>query len=195
MSKKNKLNIRDNRNKRSGNLSVVPAKSAKTSLKSQLLDDKNIPIEQVKSMCGRDSYTAKAKMQGLYIAITASIRKFRQENRDSGFDALRNHLLENFPTVFEGISQYAGNLGKIISADPQWSNAYYNNLSLIELAEQRMSEVLNKEDIEDSLKVSAYEKVWKYELAKRQIENDQSINKDNNKIELNVNISVEDDDE
>jgi hypothetical protein len=160
-----------------------------------MLDDKNIPVEQVAKMCGRDSYTSKAKMQGLYIAITASIRKFRQENRDSGFDALRTHLLENFPTVFEGISQYAGNVGKIISADPQWCNAYYNNLSLIELAEQRMSEVLNKEDIDDNLKISAYDKVWKYELAKRQLDKEQTQNNEDNKVELNVNISVGDDDE
>lgn len=177
MSRKNKLSIKDNRNKRAGNLSVVPASSAKASLKSQLLDDKNIPVEQVAKMCGRDSYTSKAKMQGLYIAITASIRKFRQENRDSGFDALRTHLIENFPTVFEGISQYAGNVGKIISADPQWCNAYYNNLSLIELAEQRMSEVLNKEDIDDNLKVSAYDKVWKYELAKRALDKEKDDEK------------------
>lgn len=195
MSRKNKLKIKDNRNKRAGNLSVIPAQSAKTSVKSQMLDDKNIPIEQVNSMAGRDSYTAKAKKQGLYIAITASIRKFRQENRDSSFDALRTHLLENFPTVFEGISQYPGNVGKIISGDPQWSNAYYNNLSLIELAEQRMSEVLNKEDIDDNLKVSAYDKVWKYELAKRQLDKEQSNENETNRVELNVNISVEDDDE
>lgn len=195
MSRKNKLSIKDNRNKRAGNLSVVPASSAKASLKSQLLDDKNIPVEQVAKMCGRDSYTAKAKTQGLYIAITASIRKFRQENRDSGFDALRTFLLENYPSVFEGLSKYAGNVGKIISADPQWCNAYYNNLSLIELAEQRMSEVLNKEDIDDNLKVSAYDKVWKYELAKRQLDKEQSQENENNRVELNVNISVEDDDE
>lgn len=195
MSRKNKLKIKDNRNKRAGNLSVIPAQSAKTSVKSQMLDDKNIPIEQVNSMAGRDSYTAKAKKQGLYIAITASIRKFRQENRDSSFDALRTHLLENFPTVFEGISTYPGNVGKIISGDPQWSNAYYNNLSLIELAEQRMSEVLNKEDIDDNLKVSAYDKVWKYELAKRQLDKEQSQENEDNKVELNVNISVGDDDE
>lgn len=195
MGRKNKLSIKDNRNKRAGNLSVIPAHSAKTSVKSQMLDDKNIPIEQVNSMAGRDSYTAKAKKQGLYIAITASIRKFRQENRDSSFDALRTFLLENYPSVFDGISQYAGNVGKIISADPQWCNAYYNNLSLIELAEQRMSEVLNKEDIDDNLKVSAYDKVWKYELAKRQLDKEQSQDNGNNRVELNVNISVEDDDE
>lgn len=191
MSKKNRLNIKDNRNKRAGTLSVVPAKSAKPSIKSQLLDDKRIPVEAVKSLPGRESYTFKAKSQGLYIAITASIRKFRQENRDSGFDALRTHLLDNFPTVFEGISQYSGNVGKIISGDPQWCNAYYNNLSLIELAEQRMSEVLNKENIDDNLKISAYDKVWKYELAKRELEKTKEETTDNNNLEINFTFNDE----
>lgn len=191
MSKKNRLNIKDNRNKRAGTLSVVPAKSAKPSIKSGLLDDKRIPVEAVKSLPGRESYSFKAKSQGLYIAITASIRKFRQENRDSGFDALRTHLLDNFPTVFEGISQYAGNVGKIISGDPQWCNAYYNNLSLIELAEQRMSEVLNKEDLEDNIKISAYDKVWKYELAKRELEKTKEETTDNNNLEINFTFSDE----
>lgn len=191
MSKKNRLNIKDNRNKRAGTLSVVPAKSAKPSIKSGLLDDKRIPVEAVKSLPGRESYSFKAKSQGLYIAITASIRKFRQENRDSGFDALRTHLLDNFPTVFEGISQYSGNVGKVISGDPQWCNAYYNNLSLIELAEQRMSEVLNKENIDDNLKISAYDKVWKYELAKRELEKTKEETTDNNNLEINFTFNDE----
>ena len=58
-----------------------------------------------------------------------------------------------------------------------------------------MSEVLNKEDIDDNLKVSAYDKVWKYELAKRQLDKEHTQNNEDNKVELNVNISVEDDDE
>ena len=58
-----------------------------------------------------------------------------------------------------------------------------------------MSEVLNKEDIDDNLKISAYDKVWKYELAKREMEKEQSQDNGNSKVELNVNISVEDDDE
>jgi len=192
---RNKLKIRDNRNKRIGVLAVVPTPSARTPKKSMMLDDKNIDVNTVKSMKGGKSYSEKAKMQGLYICITAGIRKFRQENRDSTFSDLYVYLQENFPTVFQNMSSNASNVAKIISADPQWSQAYFCNLSLIELAEQRMSEVLTDESIDNSTKINAYDKVWKYELAKRQLDKDQAQNNDDNKVELNVNISVGDDDE
>jgi hypothetical protein len=191
----NKLRIKDNRNKRIGQLAVVPTPSARTPQKSLMLDNKNIDVNSVQSMKGGKSYSEKAKMQGLYITITASIRKFREANRDSTFSQLYQHLIDNFPTVFENMSSHPSNVSKIISADPQWSQAYFCNLSLIELAEQRMSEVLTDESIDNSTKINAYDKVWKYELAKRQLDKDQTQNNEDNKVELNVNISVEDDDE
>lgn len=178
---KNKLKIKDNRHKRNGQLCVVPTPSSRTPQKSLLLDDKNIDINTVKSMRGKKSYSEIAKIQGLYICITAGIRKFRQENRDSTFADLYVYLQDNFPTVFQNMSSNASNVAKIISADPQWSQAYFCNLSLIELAEQRMSEVLTDETIDNSTKINAYDKVWKYEIAKRQMEkNTEKTEEDNN---------------
>lgn len=191
----NKLRIKDNRNKRIGQLAVVPTPSARTPKKSMLLDDKNIDVNSVQSMKGGKSYSERAKMQGLHICISAGIRKFRQENRDSTFADLYVYLQNNFPSVFNGMSAHPSNVAKIISADKDWSQAYFCNLSLIELAEQRMSEVLTDESIDNNTKINAYDKVWKYELAKRQLDKDQTQNNEDNKVELNVNISVEDDDE
>jgi len=185
MNKKNKLKIRDNRNKRAGQLAVTPCPSSRTPKKSLLMDDKNIDMNSVNKMRGHKSYSEKAKMQGLYIAVTAGIRKFRQENRDSTFADLYNYLQDNFPTVFEGMSSHPSNVSKIIGADPQWSQAYFCNLSLIELAEQRMSEVLNDENIDNNTKIAAYDKVWKVEIAKRQLDKDTDKNvDDNNKVEI-----------
>lgn len=174
---RNQLRIKDNRNKRTGVLAVVPTPSARTPKKSMLLDDKNIDANTVKSMKGGKSYSEKAKMAGLYICITAGIRKFRQENRDSTFADLYVYLQNNFPSVFSGMSSNASNVAKIISADPQWSQAYFCNLSLIELAEQRMSEVLTDESIDNNTKINAYDKVWKYELAKRQLDKEKEDEK------------------
>lgn len=192
---RNQLRIKDNRNKRIGQLAVVPTPSARTPKKSMLLDDKSIPEEKVNSMKGGKSYSERAKKQGLYICIAAGIRKFRQENRDSTFSDLYVYLQENFYSVFGNMSSHPSNVAKIISADPQWSQAYFCNLSLIELAEQRMSEVLTDESIDNNTKINAYDKVWKYELAKRQLDKEQTQNNEDNKVELNVNISVGDDDE
>ena len=187
----NKLRIKDNRNKRIGQLAVVPTPSARTPQKSLMLDNKNIDVNSVQSMKGGKSYSEKAKMQGLYITITASIRKFREANRDSTFSQLYQHLIDNFPTVFENMSSHPSNVSKIISADPQWSQAWFCNLSLVELAEQRMLEVLTKEDIDDSTKIIAYDKVKKYAIAEKQMEQAQKESSNNNDIEIQFTFSDE----
>ena len=173
----NKLKIRDNRNKRIGQLAVVPCSSARTPIKSQMLDDKNIDVKDVQSMKGAKSFSQKAKEQGLYICICASIRKFREANRDSTFSQLYQHLIDNFPSVFEGMSSHPSNISKYISGDAGWSQAWFCNLSLIELAEQRMSEVLTDESIDNNTKINAYDKVWKYELAKRALDKEKEDEK------------------
>lgn len=188
---RNQLKIKDNRNKRIGVLAVTPTPSARTPQKSLLLDDKNIDVNTVKSMRGGKSYSEKAKMQGLYICITAGIRKFRQENRDSTFADLYVYLQDNFPTVFENMSSNPSNVAKIISADPQWSQAYFCNLSLIELAEQRMSEVLTDESIDNNTKINAYDKVWKYEIAKRQMDKNTEKETDDNNLSIKFTFGEE----
>ena len=194
MSRKNKN--KQDKYRRDARLSVVPPKSgkAKTYKKAEMLDNKDIDDSAVSHIVGRKSYGQKAREQGLYIVICSAIRKFRQENRDCTFADLNVFLQENFPSVFETIFNYPQNLSKIISGDKGWCAAYYSSgLTLIELAEQRMYEVLEKEELDDGLKINAYDKVFKYELARKEMEADQ--NNTDNKLEFNVNISVEDDNE
>lgn len=193
-----KLGIKNNRNKRAGTLAVTPCPSVAKQgpKKSLLLDDKNIDTDVVNHICGAKSFSQKAKEQGLYIAICAGIRKFRQDNRDSTFKQLRVYLVENFPTVFENISEHESNVSKMIAGDRGFSQAYFSSgLTLLELAEQRMYEVLEKEELEDNIKINAFDKVTKWEQAKYQLDKEQSQENGNNRVELNVNISVEDDDE
>lgn len=191
-----KLRNKDNRNKRAGTLAVTPCPSAakKEPKKSLMLDDKNIDVDVVNHIRGAKSFSQKAKEQGLYIAICTGIRKFRQANRDSTFKQLRVYLVDTFPSVFMTLSEHESNVSKMIAGDRGWSQAYFSSgLTLIELAEQRMYEVLEKEELEDNIKISAFDKVTKWEQARKEMETEQ-INSDN-KIELNVNISLEEDDE
>lgn len=194
MSKNKKLSVANSRYKRRGQLAVAPTPSAYQAKRTKLLDDKRNDMDKVNSLGGRKSYSQIAKTQGLYISICSAIRWFKQNNQDCTFKSLYVYLHSQFPTVFEKEDMHESNFAKIISGDTGWSQAYFSR-SLLELAEQRMSEVLNADYLDDNTKMVAYDKVWKVELAKRQLDAEQSVENKDNKVELNVNISVEDDDE
>lgn len=191
-------NFKNSKYKRDARLAVIPTISGakREPKKAAILDKVDTNLDSVANIVGRKSYGQKAREQGLYINICAGIRKFRQENRDSTFAELAIFLKDNYPTIFDNdnIIKYPQNLSKVIAGDRGWSSAYFSSgLTLIELAEQRMYEVLEKEEIEDNIKISAFDKVTKWEQAKKALETE--ANSDDNRVELNVNISVGDDDE
>ena len=173
-----KYKSKNNKYNRSGRLSVIPAPSVagKEPKKAALLNDWKSDENKVNKMVGRKSYAEKAKMQGLYLAITSRIRQFRQKGgRDCTFDQLGKMLNEEFPTVFDHPFTYPQNLSKAIAASKEWSNAYYGgDLTLIQLAEERMYGLLQKEDLDDNIIVSAYDKVFKYEFAKKELEQEKT---------------------
>lgn len=191
--KESNLKIENNLSSRSNRLAVTPCKSArKADVRASIMDDKNIDNSILKNVPGRHSYAEKAREQGLYIATCAAIRKFRVENRDSTYKEVGEYLVKMFPTIFKPF-KYASNVSKTINSDIGWTRAYFSSgLNLVELAEQRMYEVLEKEDIDDSIKINAYDKINKYEQYKKELELN---NNDDADLEINVNISGCDDNE
>ena len=83
-----------------------------------------------------------------------------------------------FSSVFTDEQMHWGNFKKKIEQDVGWTNAYYCcQTQLIDLAKDRLYEVLSKEDIDDSTVISAYDKVMKYSLAEQSkaTDNDKDI--------------------
>ena len=168
---------------RDGRLAVQPNTLNKSVVlkKADMLDDKETMFD-VPHTAGRKSYVQKAKEQGLYFLIKAQIRKFRIENKDSSAADLYAYIQPLFPTVFDDKDMNAGNFKKKIEQDAGWCNAYYCCQSeLIDLANDRMYELLSKDDVADKDIINAYDKVKKYALAEKQLNS--TINNDNTDLE------------
>ena len=168
---------------RDGRLAVQPNTLNKSVVlkKADMLDDKETMFD-VPHTAGRKSYVQKAKEQGLYFLIKAQIRKFRIENKDSSAADLYAYIQPLFPTVFDDEDMNAGNFKKKIEQDEGWCNAYYCCQSeLIDLANDRMYELLSKDDVADKDIINAYDKVKKYALAEKQLNS--TINNDNTDLE------------
>ena len=165
MSRRNKKKNRD------GRLAVQPNTLNQSVVlkKADMLDDKE-EMFNVPHTVGRKSYVQKAKEQGLYFLIKAQIRKYRIANKDSSYADLYKYIQPMFPTVFDDEDMNAGNFKKKIEQDEGWSNAFYCcQTELIDLAKDRMYELLSKDGLDDDKVLSAYDKVMKYALAERQL--------------------------
>ena len=165
MSRRNKKKNRD------GRLAVQPNTLNQSVVlkKADMLDDKE-EMFNVPHTVGRKSYVQKAKEQGLYFLIKAQIRKYRIANKDSSYADLYKYIQPMFPTVFDDEDMNAGNFKKKIEQDEGWSNAFYCcQTELIDLAKDRMYELLSKDSLDDDKVLSAYDKVMKYALAERQL--------------------------
>ena len=166
MSRKYKKKNRD------GRLAVQPNPLNQSVVlkKADMLNDKE-KMFNVPHTAGRKSYIQKAKEQGLYLLIKAQIRKFRVANKDSSYADLYKYIQPLFPTVFDDEDMNAGNFKKKIEQDEGWSNAFYCcQTELIDLANDRMYDILSSEKTDDKTIVAAYDKVMKYDLAKKQLE-------------------------
>ena len=168
---------------RDGRLAVQPNTLNQSVVlkKADMLDDKETMFD-VPHTAGRKSYVQKAKEQGLYFLIKAQIRKFRIENKDSSAADLYAYIQPLFPTVFDDKDMNAGNFKKKIEQDAGWCNAFYCCQSeLIDLANDRMYELLSKDDVADKDIINAYDKIKKYALAEKQLNS--TINNDNTDLE------------
>ena len=159
---------------RDGRLAVQPNTLNQSVVlkKADMLDDKE-EMFNVPHTVGRKSYVQKAKEQGLYFLIKAQIRKYRIANKDSSYADLYTYIQPMFPTVFDDEDMNAGNFKKKIEQDEGWSNAFYCcQTELIDLAKDRMYELLSKDGLDDDKVLSAYDKVMKYALAEKQLSTD-----------------------
>lgn len=165
MSKRYKKKNRD------GRLAVQPNTLNQSVVlkKADMLDDKE-EMFNVPHTVGRKSYVQKAKEQGLYFLIKAQIRKYRIANKDSSYADLYKYIQPMFPTVFDDEDMNAGNFKKKIEQDEGWTNAFYCcQTELIDLANDRMYELLSKDNLDDDKVLSAYDKVMKYALAQKEM--------------------------
>ena len=167
------------RKKRNARLTVVPSPAnQKQCMKSALIDNNDTQTD-VSSLPGRKGYAEKCKQAGIFVRVSAHIRDFRTKNPDTSFMDLYKELHSAYSFIFDKDpnDMYGNNFQKVIEAEPAWCNAYYTNrVQLVELARQRVCEVLEKDSIDDATAIRAYDTVMKYEVA------DNSFSDEDNEI-------------
>ena len=158
---------------RNANLAVAPRAVVKESKKVEAVNNGADPFDESLKH-GKNGYAFKAQQAGDYRKVGAVIKKYRQENPDSTYLDVYEVLHNRFPWIFEKTREeikYGGNVSTFINNDTLWRNCYFiNSGELIALAEIRIAEILDKDDVEDNIVISAYDKLKKYELAERQLE-------------------------
>lgn len=171
-------NRRKNKALRNAKLAVAPRNAIHENKKSEAVNNGTDPFD--KSLkTGRKGYALKAQQAGDYRKVGAVIKNYRKENPDSTFKQVYAVLQKRFPWIFEHEEMESSNISSFINNDPLWRNCYFlNSTELMTLAEIRLAEVLEKDDLEDKVIISAYDKLKKYELAEKQLEN--MTNGDNN---------------
>lgn len=164
--------------KRNGSLAVVPPSAVYTSKKAELVNNGLDPFdESLKN--GKPSYAHQSQKSGDYRTIGAVIKEYREKNRDCTYEEMYAVLHKRFPWIFEKETMVSGNVSKIINGDPLWRDCYFANRSeMIALAEIRIKEILKKDNTEDNIIISAYDKLMKYELIEKQ-NNNENDNSDN----------------
>lgn len=156
-----------NKNARNAHLAVAPNPSTKQTKRSAAVD-KAGDIEGGAHSVGRLSYALKCKNQGVFIQVCVEIRKYRTDNPDSTFLQLwANVLHKNWPFIFEKDvkDMYAGNVQRMIDAEPEWAKAYYSPAGdLIGMAKYRIERILERDDVEDGTVIKAYDTLMKYDM-------------------------------
>lgn len=170
--KKNKTHSRNAR------LAVTPRAVVQESKKAEAVNNGLDPYDKSLDR-GRDSYSYKAQQAGDYRKVGAVIKKYREEHPDSSYVEVWGVLHDRFPWIFEKTKEevYSGNVAKMINNDNLWRNCYFvNKNELITLAEIRIAEILDRDDVDDKVVISAYDKLKKYELIEKE------LNQSNNNV-------------
>ena len=162
--------------KRNGNLAVSPNKNARQSKKTKALTSGKANMDDIKHMRGIQSYSTKAISMGIYEDIAYSIQMYREENPESSYvEVYRNVLNAKYPQLFKTPPDkvYSGNVSKIIQGDDLWRKAYFvSTPKLVSKALLKISDMLDKNDLDDAVLVNTFDKLKKYELVERQLKND-----------------------
>ena len=130
-------------------------------------------MDDIKKSRGIQSYSTKAIDMGIYEDIAYSIQMYREMNPDSSYvDVYKNVLYEKYSTLFTTPPDrvYSGNISKIINGDCLWQKAYFSSTSkLVSKALLKIGDMLDKDDLDDSVLVNTFDKLKKYEIANRQL--------------------------
>lgn len=159
--------------KRNEKLALSPNKNARQSKKTNALTSGKASMDDIKKSRGILSYSTKAINMGIYEDIAYSIQMYREINPDSSYvDVYKNVLYEKYSTLFTTPPDrvYSGNISKIINGDCLWQKAYFSSTSkLVSKALLKIGDMLDKDDLDDSVLVNAFDKLKKYEIANRQL--------------------------
>lgn len=162
--------------KRNGNLAVSPNKNARQSKKTKALTSGNASMDDIKHIRGIQSYSTKAISMGIYEDIAYSIQMYREENPESSYvEVYRNVLNAKYHQLFKTPPDkiYSGNVSKIIQQDDLWRKAYFVSTSkLVSKALLKISDMLDKTDLDNNVLVNTFDKLKKYELCDRKLKND-----------------------
>lgn len=169
---------------RNGTLGVSPPNSVRKSKKSEQVDN-GVPIDNANLKHGRPGFAIRAKQMGIHRNVAVVIQAYRDKNPDSTYADVYIVLHERFPNLFSKPLEkmYAGNISKIIHSDTLWSKAYFcNSEELIANAKLRILDLLNNDKTEGSVVLSAYDKLEKWDIARKQMQSENSDNTNDNNI-------------
>lgn len=177
-----------NDTKLSLNTAITPNSNVYTSRKANRLKNG----ENIKGTRGRIGYVEKAILYGDYKNIGYDIKEYRSEHVGCSCLELYTNLLHaKYGHIFKASpdSIYnAQNILKVINADEFWRKCYFfNGKQLIHQAELQLADLLDKNNLEDTVILSAYDKINKYEIEKSKIK------LEHEKIELLKNSDITDD--
>lgn len=147
--------------KRTKTLATVNAVATRINKKSAMLDE----VDEVHCV-GRKGYAEKCKLLGIFYQVTVSIQEFRVEYPNSSYVDLYKYLHDTYPFVFDTPADkvYSGNISKMINNEPAWSKAYFcGKRDLIKIAEYRIGNMLEQDDLEDTTLLKAYDTLKKYQ--------------------------------
>lgn len=157
------------KNKRDPHLAIAPNPVTKQTIRSGAVD-KAGDYEGGAHMVGRLSYAMKCKQQGCFVQTCVDIRNYRTAHPNSTFLNLwRDVLHKNYPYIFEKdvTEVYSGNVQRIIDGEDEWRKAYYSPAGdLVGMAKYRIERILEKDDVDDTTVIKAYDTLMKYDIAK-----------------------------
>lgn len=152
--------------------------------------------EDMSKVKGKKSYSEKIRESGQLIQLCAMITNYRASHPDcSSMDVYRDIMFKYFPYIYAipPDKMYASNVKKMIDSDKELREAYYTlrGLDLRTLADYQMKRVLSKDNLDENIAISAYDKINKYDIVRQKMLLDNTV--DDN-ISTDINFILEDKD-
>ena len=156
------------------NTAVAPNDNVHKCIKTAKLKNN----ESISGVRGRIGYVEQAIKSGDYKNIGYDIKEYRTEHTGcSCLDLYTNLLYVKYRHIFKAHPSKiynAQNILKVINGDKFWRQCYFFNAKqLIHQAELQLAELMDRETLEDSVIISAYDKINKYEIEKSKLKLEQ----------------------